>query len=508
MVFNSVLTTLVIFLTTGIPSAYAGSALSDPFYRFKLSNGQIIRDTLSGYQLMGASTVSARSPGGWVLAGVADFDGNGIQDTLLWNPATGGLELQYYGSSSTLGSVRLASPGWLPKVVADINLDGHPDIVFINNISRQVVVYFYGGANGSALLSSGTICPQAQAGWNIVGAADINRDGIPDLIWQNTSTRQVTVNYLGGVNGITITGWDWLNLGGSPGWTVIGAEDYNGDDHPDLIYSNDSTGQISVNYFGGPKGTNFLGSGYLDSYGSLGWKAVVPAKAPIPAPAPSTLPVVLLYNGAGTSPSDVVSLQGILSAMGLNYTLAQAPQLEAMSLNQLLSYRLLLVPGGNSIEIGHGLSSIATQKIYNAVLSYGLNYLGICAGGFFGGYSIYNGLNLTSGVWFNFFEAEQQGILDEAVELSSPDGSQQSVVWWDGPQLSGWGDVVAKYPDGTPAIAEDAAGQGYVVLSGVHPEAPLSWRYGLGVKDPLDADYALASSLIEAALTGTPLPHF
>jgi hypothetical protein len=32
-------------------------------------------------------------------------------------------------------------------------------------------------------------------GWNVVGAADFDGNGTPDLIWQNTTTRQVIVDY-------------------------------------------------------------------------------------------------------------------------------------------------------------------------------------------------------------------------------------------------------------------------------------------------------------------------
>jgi hypothetical protein len=54
--------------------------------------------------------------------------------------------------------------------------------------------------------------------------------------------------------------------------------------------------------------------------------------------------------------------------------------------------------------------------------------------------------------------------------------------WEDGPQFTGWGEVVAKYPDEAPAIVEGSVGQGWVILSGssVTPPPPLSmpinWR--------------------------------
>jgi hypothetical protein len=119
-----------------------------------------------------------------------------------------------------------------------------------------------------------------------------------------------------------------------------------------------------------------------------------------------------------------------------------------MSQSQLLAYKLFIVPGGNSITIGNNLSSKATTTVRNAVAQ-GLNYLGICAGTFFGGYSSYNGLDLTSGVWFGFYADHYKGINKEAVAISFPGGTKLDIYWQDGPQLKGWGQVIGKYPNGT-----------------------------------------------------------
>jgi glutamine amidotransferase-like uncharacterized protein len=68
-----------------------------------------------------------------------------------------------------------------------------------------------------------------------------------------------------------------------------------------------------------------------------------------------------------------------------------------MSESDLRPYRLLIVPGGNLINIGKSLTSDTTAKIRDSVQR-GLNYLGICAGASIADDSPYNGLNLTSGV--------------------------------------------------------------------------------------------------------------
>jgi glutamine amidotransferase-like uncharacterized protein len=215
---------------------------------------------------------------------------------------------------------------------------------------------------------------------------------------------------------------------------------------------------------------------------------------------------ILLFDGTGTSPNDVAAVKTILNNNHLDYSTVNSSQLNKMGESQLREYRLLIVPGGNFIHIGKSLSSSTTTNIRSAVQN-GLNYLGICAGGFFAGNSIYNGLNLTSGVRFSFYSAEGRGIRKAAVAIAGVGALTLEQYWEDGPQFTGWGAVVGRYPDGTPAIVEGTFGSGWVVLSGVHPEAPASWRRGMTFHTPVSEDTAYAEMLIRAALNRTSLSH-
>jgi glutamine amidotransferase-like uncharacterized protein len=216
---------------------------------------------------------------------------------------------------------------------------------------------------------------------------------------------------------------------------------------------------------------------------------------------------ILLFNGTGTIANDVKAVEAILSARRLAYSTANSSQLNSMSETQLKAYKLLIVPGGNSITIGDYLTRTTTAKIHNAV-NEGLHYLGICAGGFFGGYSDHNGLNLTSGVWFEYYGDYAKGIHKAAVEVRDPQGDALDQYWQDGPQFSGWGNIVGEYSDGAPAIVEGRSGNGWVILSGVHAEAPESWRYGMKFTTPVGVDNSYAGTLVLAALNGTELPHY
>ncbi len=215
---------------------------------------------------------------------------------------------------------------------------------------------------------------------------------------------------------------------------------------------------------------------------------------------------ILLFNGTGASRGDVAAIESILDDNHLDYATADSLQLILMSESQLRAHRLLIVPGGNFVEIGQGLTPSATANVRNSV-NHGLDYLGICAGAFFAGDSPYNGLNLTSGVQFHFYADENKGIRKEAVAITAAGTPALDQYWEDGPQLSGWGAAVARYPDGTPAVVEGTSGSGWVILAGVHPEAPESWRRGMTFRTPAAVDHAYAATLVRAALERTSLPH-
>jgi glutamine amidotransferase-like uncharacterized protein len=216
---------------------------------------------------------------------------------------------------------------------------------------------------------------------------------------------------------------------------------------------------------------------------------------------------IVLFNGTGTSPNDVEAIETILNKNHLNYSTVNSSQLNEMGESQMREYRLLIVPGGNFVDIGNSLTSGTTANIRSAVQS-GLNYLGICAGAFFAGNSPYNGLNLTSGVRFGFYEAENRGIRKTAVTIAAPTAPSLDQYWEDGPQFAGWGEVVGKYPDGTPAVVEGTFGSGWVILSGVHPEAPERWRHGMTFATPGSEANACAGMLVRAALNRLSISHY
>jgi glutamine amidotransferase-like uncharacterized protein len=217
---------------------------------------------------------------------------------------------------------------------------------------------------------------------------------------------------------------------------------------------------------------------------------------------------ILLFTGTGTSANDVAAFETILDNNHLRYAVANSSQLNAMSESRLREYHLLIMPGGNFIEIGNGLNRSTTANIHNAVEN-GLNYLGVCAGAFLAGdTTYYHSFNLTPGTKFGFYSAENRGIRKTAVAITVAAGPTLEQYWEDGPQLTGWGEIVGKYPDGTPAVVQGTFGSGWVILVGFHPEAPAYWRHGMTFNTPVSEDNAYAGTVIQAALNRAALPHY
>jgi hypothetical protein len=247
---------------------------------------------------------------------------------------------------------------------------------------------------------------------------------------------------------------------------------------------------------------------YLVKIGSIQliWCIAALALTACAPPTANDVPPILLFNGTGMSRNDVKAVEAILKDRKLKYTTVNSRQMNGLSESQLMTYRLLIVPGGNYITIGKSLKPSTTTNIHNAVQG-GLNYLGICAGGLLAG-NASNSLNLTSGVRFGFYAEVNRGIHKAAVAIAGVGAPPIEHYWEDGPQFTGWGAVVGNYPDGTPAIVEGTSGKGWVILCGVHPEAPENWRRGMTFTTPASVANAYAGTLIDAALHGTWLPHY
>jgi hypothetical protein len=167
-------------------------------------------------------------------------------------------------------------PGWKVVAVSDLDNDGHPDLVWQNDTTCQLIAWYMSGAQGTTLRTWTWMTQTGYAGWRVVANGDFNGDGHVDLVLQHDSTRQVIVWTMGGTQGDTPIGWFWISNGGIPGWKVIGAADFDGDGHLDVVWQKDSTRQVVVWYMTGSQNDTMLNWQYISTANLSGWRAVVP----------------------------------------------------------------------------------------------------------------------------------------------------------------------------------------------------------------------------------------
>ena len=224
---------------------------------------------------------------------------------------------------------------------------------------------------------------------------------------------------------------------------------------------------------------------------------------------PSATPtekVALIYNGPGATASGVTAIADILKQNGLKYVISNATAFNAMSLTDFTKYAIMIFPGGDSNDMHAALTDATRLKVKQAVITYGVSYTGFCAGAWMAvgpSQSIssvpYWGFGFVPGDYLKQYYPNGQDPEAAMLTTSFSTGEKRQLVWMRGPILPEQaGKVVARYPDGTPAFFATYAGKGYVTLTGPHPEAPDSWRYGLNDTDGLD--YDIAWRVISAAL--------
>ena len=158
------------------------------------------------------------------------------------------------------------------SVPKDANNDGLSDFIFQNS-AGQLYEWLLDGTGYTVNLSNGAglkagqtpkfFYPGGLGDWRLVARTDVNNDGIPDLIFQN-SVGQIYVWFLDGTgNAINFStgaglktglGTKYLYAGGLGDWRVVACTDVNGDGFPDLVFQNNA-GQLYVWFLDGSANT-------------------------------------------------------------------------------------------------------------------------------------------------------------------------------------------------------------------------------------------------------------
>ncbi len=187
--------------------------------------------------------------------------------TLLWqNNTTGELFLWWMNGATLLSSKVIgveADTAWKIVGTADFNGDGNPDILWQNTSTGEVIVWLM---KGTAYLGAKVIGTETDPAWKIVGTGKFGSNGKPDLLWQNSSTGEVIVWLM---NGTTVL--SSVVVGSEPdlSWKIVGTGNFSGNGEPDLLWQNSSTGQVVIWLM---NGTTVLSSVNVGTVADTAWK--------------------------------------------------------------------------------------------------------------------------------------------------------------------------------------------------------------------------------------------
>lgn len=210
------------------------------------------------------------------------------------------------------------------------------------------------------------------------------------------------------------------------------------------------------------------------------------------------------------------SIESILQSKGASYDTVTSAQLNGMTVDELAQYGTIIFPGGAGGTQAGSLTSDAHANIREAVQQRGLSYVGFCAGAFIAqapapapGGDVSYGIGVVDGPVLEYYYLENQGTTAALTLNTFADGTSANILWYGGPMTPDTpGGVIARYPDGTPAMTELWSGKGFVVLSGPHPTATQSILSSLGLNSSDGVHPDIAWKLINAAIHQQPLPAF
>lgn len=154
-----------------------------------------------------------------------------------------------------VGSAALASIGdtrWRLCARADVNVDGAMDLVWRHAETGEVRAWLMGAGAGGVLSSVG-LGTVSDSRWELRAAADLDLDGIADLIWRHTTTGENAAWMMNAPTGSGddlvpggIKGVESLARVSDPYWQIEGAADFDGDDRVDIVWRNVRTGATAV----------------------------------------------------------------------------------------------------------------------------------------------------------------------------------------------------------------------------------------------------------------------
>ena len=113
---------------------------------------------------------------------------------------------------------QVGDTNWKPRGTGDFTGDGWPDLLWRNEATGQLILW---EMVGHTFVAAHALNPgSADLAWKIGAVEDANRDGWPDIVWHNETTGQLVLWVMVGK---TMGTWSFLNVTVTdPNWKMAG----------------------------------------------------------------------------------------------------------------------------------------------------------------------------------------------------------------------------------------------------------------------------------------------
>jgi len=179
--------------------------------------------------------------GGWKVVGRADLNGDGIGDILLQDSVSTWVAawmMNASGQPVTFVPIYSAGVGtWQVVGTADLNSDGIADILLQDSATTFVGAWIMNSAG--QVTSFVPVYSDNIAGWRVVATADLNHDGITDIVLQDVNTTYVGAWLMNGAG--QAASFVAVHFAPTGSWRVAGSEDLNGDGIVDILLQDSSS---------------------------------------------------------------------------------------------------------------------------------------------------------------------------------------------------------------------------------------------------------------------------
>ena len=228
----------------------------------------------SGVRKGGVAVASSNPSSAWGIAGTADIDGDGTEDLVWHNSSTGRIIIWFLDPDGVMRGTQQVrdvnlSTVWKIKGVEDMNRDGIPDLVFHNSSTGRAHIWFLDD-EGEYVSGADVAAVNLDTAWQIKGVADMNKDANPDLIWHHATTGRAHIWFLN-ATGNYVSGTNVANVNLATSWKIKGVADVNSDSNPDLVWHNSSSGRTHT-WFLNATGNYVSGTNALDTNLATTWQ--------------------------------------------------------------------------------------------------------------------------------------------------------------------------------------------------------------------------------------------